>query len=526
MSLEDEIEEGLRAQPSDERTYDEPLGLRAASASGEPDPAGRMTRLAARMGVGAGSARGGTGRVGRGATLSLVGLCLALVLVSGLIVISSAARNQTATDMGSVAPMPSAVGSLAPMPSQTLGCFGWAPGFSSDILAGSGDAETGTDPPAAALRTLLADPNSGLPATGWLVAFQSSSEVMYVGFDTRFGGYVEATVVEKSGAWQSGGYGSCTLMALAPDGYGPATWTLDPSAPPTTDTTDLHILVTEMACHGTASAEGRISVQLKASGSVVSITTTVRSLSGAQTCPGTPPTPYVVHLDGPIGQRSVVDGEVWPSVALFAGGEAIVEAPPTPQTPAIPYTVAAGDTLASIAASHHYDQGEIATANPELDVYHLTAGQVIDLPGAHWPIDCGILPDDPNDVAGLFKAAAMSVSYDVYCAALPVGWAETSMSDPGQADALVQIAYAGPAGQTFTLQEGLFCQGIAEICDTIGPDLGPAKFGDKTGDLLGANGQYAVWASVKGTATWSATCTGMDVEAFKALAADLILVMN
>ena len=42
----------------------------------------------------------------------------------------------------------------------------------------------------------------------------------------------------------------CPMMAVPPQGYGAATWTLDPSAAFSPNATDLHILVGERACHG------------------------------------------------------------------------------------------------------------------------------------------------------------------------------------------------------------------------------------------------------------------------------------
>ena len=99
------------------------------------------------------------------------------------------------------------------------------------------------------------------------------------------------------------------------------------------------------------------------------------------------------------------------------------------------------------------------------------------------------------------------------------------MSDYTQADHLT-ITYSGAAGQTFALEEGRFCEAAGTTCQRPEPVIGTASFADRQGTLAGAGGRYAIYVDSAGTAAWTASCTGMDVASFKALTADLILVIK
>ena len=84
---------------------------------------------------------------------------------------------------------------------------------------------------------------------------------------------------------------------------GPATWVLAPTFSPTPQSVQVPLLVSERACAGGQSAEGRITPNVAYSATSVTITITVLSLGGAQTCPGPPPTPYTVRLSESLGNR-------------------------------------------------------------------------------------------------------------------------------------------------------------------------------------------------------------------------------
>ncbi len=84
---------------------------------------------------------------------------------------------------------------------------------------------------------------------------------------------------------------------------GPATWVLAPKFTPTLQSVQVPVLVSERTCASGHSAEGRITANVAYSATSVTITITVLSLGGAQTCPGPPPTPYTVRLSESLGNR-------------------------------------------------------------------------------------------------------------------------------------------------------------------------------------------------------------------------------
>lgn len=276
----------------------------------------------------------------------------------------------------------------------------------------------------------------------------------------------------------AGPLNDCPNMAVPPEGYAAATWTLDPAYPYSPDSTELHVLAMEQECASGQSATGRVVKNVAYESDRVVVTLVVIQREGAQTCQGNPPTPVVLTLDQPIGSRTLYDGGSYPAVAVAAGGMAIVTPSPTPYPS-----------------------------------------------NWHEPMDCS----SDVDVASFFKMASMNTSFDVYCPVLPAGWSvkRTDSGALGTATAdQVRIDYVGPNGQTFGLMEGAYCQAATPfvVCDRIGPEVGTASFGDRPG-TLGGNG--SVWWVATGPsdgAMWEAWGTDMTRDEFEALLATLIIV--
>lgn len=268
----------------------------------------------------------------------------------------------------------------------------------------------------------------------------------------------------------------CPMMAVPPAGYGAATWTLDPTVPYSATATEIHLLVEEWECHSFQTAEGRIAQNVQYRDYAVIVTLAVRPPVGdVQTCPGTPPTPYVLHIDQPVGARNLDDGGRWPAQTMARGGQPVVSPTPTPQPS-----------------------------------------------NWHMPRDCsgeGVGP-------GAFKAASMSATFDVYCAALPAGWQRESMGGDEQVGTVVTAVYRGPNGETFGLAEGDICLLGASACPTGGTDLGKAMFGDREGQLVAAptGADFALYVARGQSPSWTATGIGMTVESFRALTGALIAV--
>jgi hypothetical protein len=89
----------------------------------------------------------------------------------------------------------------------------------------------------------------------------------------------------------------------------PAVWTIDPSAPPTKNSSSFVALVSVVQCN-----DGRpgtpVAPQVKADGSTITVTFEVLPINTdlPSTCPAGPGAPYTVELDGPVGNRQLVDG--------------------------------------------------------------------------------------------------------------------------------------------------------------------------------------------------------------------------
>ncbi len=127
-----------------------------------------------------------------------------------------------------------------------------------------------------------------------------------------------------------------------------------------------------------------------------------------------------------------------------------------------------------------------------------------------------------------FSAAAESFSWDVYCAALPDGWfVETGSYRLADGGRLV-VAYRGPDGSRVELQEGAYCTEGGSACSPRDHEIGPAAFGDRTGTLVtlgpAQSDGFAIYVDPGAAPSWSITGTGMDQDAFTAIAAALVRV--
>jgi hypothetical protein len=140
----------------------------------------------------------------------------------------------------------------------------------------------------------------------------------------------------------------------------------------------------------------------------------------------------------------------------------------------------------------------------------------------HMPMDCTGEADGP----GSFKAASMSATFDVYCAALPAGWHRESMSGDERVVTMIAVSYSGPNGEILTLSEGDLCSGGQSACAPAGTSVGTAMFGDREGQLFTAppGADYALYVTPGQSPSWKATGKGMSLVTFKALTAALIIV--
>lgn len=128
---------------------------------------------------------------------------------------------------------------------------------------------------------------------------------------------------EGGEGWQLWQNGDCALRYDL-GGLGDAIVALDPDNPPDAASSQVHLLVTEVACAGGKAADGRVTLEhLAQLDDRVELVIGVEAPPGdAQTCQSNPPTPFTVELDDPLGDRTLTDVAVYPERELAAVAEA------------------------------------------------------------------------------------------------------------------------------------------------------------------------------------------------------------
>lgn len=192
-------------------------------------------------------------------------------------------------------------------------------------------AEKASGPEFDALRAALAKFGSEFPGSAgwtWQLAGRDDTGAIFLSRGTDAAGSTTWNSIEVSAdasGWKPTGMGGCVPRVVLSAEFGPASWALDPAFPtPVATTTQLHILVWELACSGGSPATGRISAPVvQYAATSVTITLGVRPLQVAPgtalTCPGPPGTPATMTLAEPLGNRTLLDGGLVPP------------APPSPQ---------------------------------------------------------------------------------------------------------------------------------------------------------------------------------------------------
>ena len=186
--------------------------------------------------------------------------------------------------------------------------------FPAAALSGPVGAERAVDPPAAALRALVAAPpvagRPNLPVAGYrlLVSTQASTE--YAAASDQFDTGLAYVRLELGPAgWTSKEFGDCRPQAVF-NGLNSATWHLAPDVPfPNKASTRFTALVSETTCTSGRSADGRVlPPAILTSPTEVLVVFAVRppppSGNGLEACPAPPPTRIEVTLPEALGDRS------------------------------------------------------------------------------------------------------------------------------------------------------------------------------------------------------------------------------
>lgn len=214
--------------------------------------------------------------------------------------------------MGAASPDPSTP--AATHPALAYSCGSGDP-FSPTLL-GEPPLDLRSIPAGMALAGFIAsghDEEHTLPRRGdWHLVAQRDDHAEFVAAVPGDPPYVNAQVDLENGEWGVTAWGHCRPR-VALDGTGPASWVLAPDQEIDPNTTSFFADVTERACAGGRSSEGRVRGPLIAiDAERVIVIFTVDPLPGAQTCPGNPATRVEVQLPEPLGDRRLYDGGEYP----------------------------------------------------------------------------------------------------------------------------------------------------------------------------------------------------------------------
>ncbi|SDT65844.1 hypothetical protein [Jiangella sp. DSM 45060] len=128
------------------------------------------------------------------------------------------------------------------------------------------------------------------------------------------GGLATAVYTQASdGSWAyQGGGGGCEPQRYFDDGLMPGWWSL--RTVPGADDTSVDINVNSDECSSGQSPADRLTEPIvEYTADAVLITARVEPLAyGAYTCQGSPSAPLTVHLDEPLGDRQLLDGQWYP----------------------------------------------------------------------------------------------------------------------------------------------------------------------------------------------------------------------
>jgi hypothetical protein len=188
--------------------------------------------------------------------------------------------------------------------------------FPAGALAGVGQAELDNDPPAAVLRSIIAEggePNI-YPDHGWHRVISDPGGVSFVAQGPGDPAWVKVEASPGPDGWMADGYGACHLQPALPARIWHADFWLDPAAPPPgPDATTLNGLIRERACANGKPPTGRVRPPVVVYGEgTVTVTVTVAETPGGADCPGNPSAPITIELSQSLGDRAILDGSVFP----------------------------------------------------------------------------------------------------------------------------------------------------------------------------------------------------------------------
>ncbi len=224
------------------------------------------------------------------------------------------AANET-TEPASSEPVPAMTPPVIADPTLPLSCGG-EERFPAGALGGVGQAELETDAPAAVLRSVIAEGGEPdiFPADGWHRVVSDLDTVVFVALGPGDPPWVMVEATRGPDGWTAGGYGACDAQPVLPAGISMADFWLDPAAPaPAPDSTTLNGVIVERACANGKPPTNRVRPPIVVyEEQAVTVTVTVSEIAGGADCPSNPPVPITIELSQPLGERTILDGSVFP----------------------------------------------------------------------------------------------------------------------------------------------------------------------------------------------------------------------
>jgi hypothetical protein len=146
----------------------------------------------------------------------------------------------------------------------------------------------------------------------WRIVSETESTLLLLGVDEEEGRYGDVAFEMVDGEWRTTGWGECRIEPVV-EGYGTATFELDPANPPDSTARRITVLATERNCANGEPPEGReVRTSVTETADRVYLLVLVEPISGDATCPSNPPFPVMVSLTGPLGDRIIVDNSTSP----------------------------------------------------------------------------------------------------------------------------------------------------------------------------------------------------------------------
>jgi hypothetical protein len=126
-----------------------------------------------------------------------------------------------------------------------------------------------------------------------------------------------------------------------------------------------------------------------------------------------------------------------------------------------------------------------------------------------------------------FSEAAKAMSWPVYCAVLGGRWSLQDGRYRLASGGVLEVAYNGPGDAHIAVVEGNVCDQVGSDVDVCAPRdsvIGPAPFGDQTGELARLSNGLVLDVDRGANPSWRVTGLGLSEADFRAICAAMYRV--